>query len=67
MAVVLTLKQVLEINPDVCDVCHECVRVRFPDGDTYIINAGYIENPKDLHTLLFDWLSAHVNAVRNET
>ncbi len=54
------------INADVCDTHQNLARVRFPDGGGQIITSLYKNDPGRLRELLFEWLSAHINAVRKE-
>lgn len=58
--------QVVTVNPEVCDFSMQCARVRFPNGGGQIIDATYRDNPQNLRDLLFQWLSAHIEALRED-
>lgn len=59
--------EITKINADVCDIHQGFVRVRFPDGSGQMLDSRYKNNPERLQDLLFEWLSAHANAIRTET
>jgi hypothetical protein len=61
-----TLIHTTTVNSAVCDVAFGFARVRYPDGNGQIVNEHYKDAPRQLRDLLFDWLSAHVDAVRAE-
>jgi hypothetical protein len=58
--------RVTTVNPEVCDVCEDTARVRYPNGDGQTIH-GYLKNDaRRFRNILFRWLSQHVDAVRAE-